>query len=104
MQNTDSQKRASRRMRTIVQTIMLAVLAVPFVLSLSTPQQYSFWFLNAGIFLIGLMLTGGALLYGSPFADAIGIQTRRSRSFYLTLGIILIVVPVVVVLFNLRVL
>jgi len=102
MQDTNSQKRASRRTRTITQTIIIIVIAVPFVLSFSAPQRYQFLFLNAGILVIGLLLLGGGLLYHSTFADAIGIIASRSRWFYIILGLIFIVVAITVVLFNLR--
>ena len=100
----DTQKRTSRRTRTITQTIMLVVIAIPFVLSFSAPEQYQFWFLNAGIFIIGILLTAGGVFFDSTFAEAIGIQTKRSRRFYITTGIIFIALAVTVVLLNLRLL
>jgi len=100
----DSHKRSSRRTRTITQTIILVIIAVPFVFSFSAPQAYQFWFLNAGIFIIGVLLVSGGVFFETPFADAIGIQTRRSRRFYIITGIIFIIVAVIDVLINLKVL
>jgi hypothetical protein len=98
----DSQKRTSRRTRTITQTIVLVVIAIPFLLSFSAPSRYQFWFLNAGIFVIGVLLTIGGLMYNTPLADAIGIVTSRSRRFYLILGIVFIVIAIAAILLNLR--
>jgi hypothetical protein len=100
----DEQKRTSRRVRTTTQTIILIVIAIPFVLSFSAPQQLQFWFLNAGIFIMGILLTAGGVFFDTPFAEAIGIQTNRSRRFYTTTGIIFIAVAVTVILFHLRLL
>ncbi len=100
----DSQKRTSRRTRTITQTIIIVIIAVPFVFSFSAPQAYQFWFLNAGIFIIGVLLASGGVFFETPFAEAIGIQTKRSRRFYTITGIIFIIVAVTAVLINLRVL
>jgi hypothetical protein len=100
----NSQKRTSRRTRTVTQTLVLVVLAVPFILSFSAPQQYQFWFMNAGILIIGLLLLGGGLMYQSTFADALGIVTSRSRRFYIILGIVFIVVAITAVLLNLKLL
>lgn len=100
----DSQKRTSRRTRTITQTIILVIIAVPFVFSVEAPQPYHSWFLNAGIFIIGVLLVSGGIFFETPFAEAIGIQTQRSRRFYIILGIIFIVVAVADVLINVRVL
>ena len=100
----NTQKRTSRRMRTITQAIVLIVIAAPFILSFSAPSKYQFWFLNAGIIIIGVLLTIGGLMYNTPLADAIGIVTSRSRRFYLILGIIFIVVAAADIFINLRVL
>lgn len=100
--DTDAQRQAPRRTRTIVQTIILIVLVVPFILAFSEPQRYQFIFFNAGLFLIGLLLFLGGLLYGTIVADAIGIVTSRSRWFYIILGVAFIVVAVVVTSLNLK--
>lgn len=102
MQNSNSQKRTSRRTRTVIQTSALVVLAVPFILSFSVPQLYQFWLLNADIMMIGLLLLGGGLMYQSTFADAIGIVTSGTRRFYTILGIVFIVVAIASVLLNLK--
>jgi predicted nucleic acid-binding Zn ribbon protein len=100
--NTDAQQRASRKTRTIVQTIILIILVVPFILAFSEPQRYQFLFFNAGLLIIGLLLLSGGLLYRTIFADAIGIVTSRSRRFYIILGLAFIVVAIVVTLLNLK--
>jgi predicted nucleic acid-binding Zn ribbon protein len=102
--NMDKQRATSRRARTMTQTIVLVVIAIPFILSFSVPQQYEFWFLNAGIFIIGALLISGGIFFESPYAEAIGIQTKRSRRFYITTGIIFIFVAIGTVLLDLRVL
>jgi predicted nucleic acid-binding Zn ribbon protein len=103
-EHMDSHKHTSRRTRTITQTIILVIIAVPFVFSFSAPQPYHFWFLNAGIFIIGILLVSGGVFFETPFSEAIGIQTQRSRRFYIITGIIFIIVAVTSVLINLRVL
>lgn len=100
----NKQKTTTRRTRTIAQTIVLIVIAIPFILSFSAPQQYQFWFLNAGLLIIGILLVSGGIFFGSAYASAIGIQTNRSRRFYLITGIVFIIVAITTVLLNLRVL
>lgn len=100
----DTRKRTPPRVRTITQTIILVVIAIPFVLSFSAPQQVQFWFLNAGIVIIGILLIAGGFFFDTPFSEAIGIQTNRSRRFYTTTGIIFIAVAATVILFHLRLL